>query len=271
MGIFLGVAGLAGLMIGQMITILLGSIAFAITQNANRRIYAWPFFTIMFAIVLLPLMLVVSNYPYEHVRPGNDYDILMKNIFMQGFGYSASVGVAALLAALAVPWCPVYLCSKRPLIEIMRLKPKPSFVNSISRIFIIFFGLGMLGSAIERLGSAIDLNNYLLELNRDSVISLYLSIYVFLIITLILFISIGLLRRQNWARTSIRTLLVMVILWNLIGFVLVFPEMIANMTDSPTGMVFFIITFLWILALVVPLLIVFRLNSNEIKSEFISK
>lgn len=265
MGIFFGFAASVGMMIGLTITILLGSIAFAIMQNANRRIYTRPFFTIMFAIVLLPLMLVVSYYPYEQVRPGDDYDIAMRNIFMQALGYSASFGIAALLAALAVLSCPVSLCPKRPLIEIMRLKPKPSFANSISKIVIIFFGLGMLGSAIEKLGSAIDLNNSLLELNRDSVILLYLSIYVFLI-TLIFFISIGLLRKQNWAGISIKIGLVIVIIWNLIGFVLVFPEIMANMTDSPTAMIFFIITSLWILALFVPLLVVFRLNSNELTS-----
>lgn len=52
-------------------------------------------------LVLIAGLFVVHEYPYAIVRPGSDYDVAMKNLILQGFGYSAIPGLASLLAAVA--------------------------------------------------------------------------------------------------------------------------------------------------------------------------
>jgi hypothetical protein len=107
MGMFLMGALVLGFAVGLMITGLLGTLAILLTiKSAQRRNQVWQSFAAVFAVVLALLLLVVYLYPYEHVRPGSDYDIAMKNFFMQALGYSASVGGAAFLASLATLLCP---------------------------------------------------------------------------------------------------------------------------------------------------------------------
>ncbi len=244
-----------GILSGLVITTLLGFMAYAIMEIVNRHIYAGPLFGIMFAVVLLLLMLVVHYYPYEDGSPA-DTVRLVNNLFMQAFGYSASVGIAALLAALAMLLCPVFLCPKKE-IEIMPVRmpvrPKSNFINSISQIFIICSSLGMLFAVA-------DLFNYNSFRTSES-----LSIFL---ISLILFIlSIGLLRRQNWARFSIQTLLLIVIILNLIMFIFEFLQMKIDF-HTLTGIVHFISTITMsstalITILFLPLLVLFMLNSKK--------
>ena len=52
------------------------------------------------------LVLLVQHYAYQPVRPGSDYDIVTKNFFVSGFGYSATPGIAAFVAAMVSSLCP---------------------------------------------------------------------------------------------------------------------------------------------------------------------
>lgn len=246
MGIFFGIAMVGGVIVGLGIVLVLGSIDFVIMRRVNRRIYARQFFNSMFTIIPLLLVLGMIFYPYEYVRPGGnyDYDITTKNFFIGGLGYSASIGIAALFAAIVAFLYPLSLCPKKPLTEIV---PKSDSVNIISKILIVYSSFGMLDSSREIFTSS---------RTFESLPYLFL---IFLI-WLILFIpSLGLLKRQNWARISIQVLLVIVILWKLKVFILEFPRMIKS-SDIPM----MILVFLSASIILVP-------KSKEIKSEFVDR
>jgi hypothetical protein len=75
-------------------------------QTREAPCSAWWYFSATLAATLFLLVLAVHEFPYEIAKPGSDYDIAMKNLFLQGLGYCTSPGMAALLAALATRMSP---------------------------------------------------------------------------------------------------------------------------------------------------------------------
>jgi hypothetical protein len=71
-------------------------------RRARGRSRVWWVFGAVFVGVLALCIVAVHRYPFDAVRPGSDYDVAMKNLFLQGFAYCASPGAAALLAGLAI-------------------------------------------------------------------------------------------------------------------------------------------------------------------------
>ena len=101
MGLILVAALFAGCVLGLIVTTILGGVGVLLTiKSAKTRIRVWWCFAAGFAVLLLLGIVAVHEYPYGVVRPGSDYNVAMKNFFLQGFGYCASPGPAALLAAL---------------------------------------------------------------------------------------------------------------------------------------------------------------------------
>jgi hypothetical protein len=102
MGLILVAALFAGCILGLLATALLGGVGVVLAiKGAKTHIRVWWCFAAVF-VLLLPLGIVaVHEYPYAVVRPGSDYDVAMKNLFLQGLSYCASPGSAGLLAALA--------------------------------------------------------------------------------------------------------------------------------------------------------------------------
>lgn len=249
MGIFLGIAMVGGAMVGLVITLILSSIAFVIMQNVNRRIDAGSFFKTMFAIILSLLVLGMSFYPYRSAKPGSDYDIIVNNFFIGALGYSVSIGVAALFAAIVAFSCPLSLCPKKLVTEIV---PKSNSINVISKILIVCSSLGMLGSGQELIMAPHAFEN---------------SLAPFLASLLLFILSLGLLNRKNWARRSLQTFMALVILLILTGFALQFPQMIKRYNTSIEMILF--MSSLWIIVVFFPALIIFVLNSKEVKSEFV--
>ena len=101
MGLIIGFGMFVGCVIGLVVTVAFGGwgIWLAIRKAKHvKRI--WYVFATMLAIILIVGMIGVHEYPYESVRPGNDYGIVMKNMFLQGLGYCTVPGIAAFLAAL---------------------------------------------------------------------------------------------------------------------------------------------------------------------------
>ncbi len=107
MGVFLFGGMLAGCIFGFAVTAVLGTVGLAVTiRLARTRIRAWRWFAVAVALLCLLCLIAVHVYPYPAVRPGSDYDVAMKNLFLQGLGYCASPGLAILLAALATMCAP---------------------------------------------------------------------------------------------------------------------------------------------------------------------
>lgn len=90
------VGGALGLMLT---TITGGAGVFLTARNAkNRSQFLWRF--AVAGVIVLTLCVVAANqHPYATVRPGSDYDVALQNLFLQCFGYCASPGTAALMAA----------------------------------------------------------------------------------------------------------------------------------------------------------------------------
>lgn len=110
MGLVLGFALLVGVVIGLAVTAATGGLAVVITiRGARRRVYVWGVVAVAATIFAGALVLLVQHYANEPTRSGSDYDIVMKNFFVSGFGYSATPGIAAFVAALVS-----FLCPKRP-------------------------------------------------------------------------------------------------------------------------------------------------------------
>ncbi len=101
MGVFLVAGMLAGCALGVIVTAaLVGAGIIAAMKSAKSRMHVWWTFAAVFAIALTLCIIAVHEYPYGMASPGSDYDVVMKNFFLQGLGYCASLGLAALIAAL---------------------------------------------------------------------------------------------------------------------------------------------------------------------------
>jgi hypothetical protein len=115
MGLVLMAGLFAGCALGLVLAAILGGAGiWLMVRNAKARTRAWWCFAAVFLILLLVGIAAVHQYPYAPVRPGSDYDVAMRNLFLQGFGYCASPGPAALLAALAARLMPRKSANKMP-------------------------------------------------------------------------------------------------------------------------------------------------------------
>ena len=87
-------------------TITGGAGVFLTARNAkNRSQFLWRF--AVAGVIVLTLCVVAANqHPYATVRPGSDYDVALQNLFLQCFGYCASPGTAALVAAMTTWFAP---------------------------------------------------------------------------------------------------------------------------------------------------------------------
>ena len=118
MGLVLGFALLVGVVIGLAVTAATSGLALVISiRGARRRLYVWRVVAVTATIFAGALVLLVQHCANQPTRPGSDYDIVMKNFFVSGFGYSATPGIAAFVAALVS-----YLCPKRPAADTRELK-----------------------------------------------------------------------------------------------------------------------------------------------------
>lgn len=107
MGVILMAALFAGGVLGLLVTAILGGAGLVLAgRSAKTRVRAWWCFVMVFFVLLLAGIVAVHEYPHAPVRPGIDYDVLMRNLFFQGFGYCACPGLAGLLAALATRLMP---------------------------------------------------------------------------------------------------------------------------------------------------------------------
>jgi hypothetical protein len=107
MGLILIAAMFAGGALGLMISgtgLAVGLIA--TKRAAASRKGVWKMFWMAFGVLLVLLIVGVQLYPYDPVKPGSDYDVTMKNLFLQALGYCGSPGIAGLVAALTTKWCP---------------------------------------------------------------------------------------------------------------------------------------------------------------------
>lgn len=102
MGFILAGGMAAGFILGLLLTAVTGAVAVVLLLRwVKQRRNVWPVFFPVAVAMLAFLIVLVRIYPFEPVTPGSDYDIAMKNLFVQGLGYGVSPGVAALMAALA--------------------------------------------------------------------------------------------------------------------------------------------------------------------------
>jgi len=102
MGLVLMAALAAGAVLGLIITGVFGGAGVALTlRSAKIRSLAGRIFGAVCVIVLPLCIIAVYQYPYAPVSPGSDYDVAMKNLFLQALGYCASPGIAALGAGMA--------------------------------------------------------------------------------------------------------------------------------------------------------------------------
>ena len=98
MGMILIGALLVGCVLGVVIAAILGSAGLVVaSKRAKTRAHVWRNFAVAFGVVLVLCVVVVYHFPYDIVRPGSDYDVAVKNLFLQGLAYCASPGVSALL------------------------------------------------------------------------------------------------------------------------------------------------------------------------------
>jgi len=110
MGLVLMAAMFAGCVLGFMISSVAGGTAVFVTfRNARNRTGVWWIFLAVFAIAIGITIVAVYHYPYATPRPGSDYDVALRNLFLQGLGYCASPGPAALIAALTT-----FLAPRKP-------------------------------------------------------------------------------------------------------------------------------------------------------------
>lgn len=102
MGMILGFALFVGVLIGAGASVALCIFAMVIIRKiSHARLKVWRLFVTGFVVCLSALLLIISYHPFASVSPGSDYDVVMKNFFMQGVFYAASPGVAAMLALLS--------------------------------------------------------------------------------------------------------------------------------------------------------------------------
>jgi hypothetical protein len=102
MGLVLMAGMFAGGAVGFIFSAIAGFGSMVLTiRNAKARRQVWWTFAVVFVVVLAACIVAVVQYPYDTVRPGSDYDVAMRNLFLQGLGYFASPGIAAIVAAVA--------------------------------------------------------------------------------------------------------------------------------------------------------------------------
>ena len=102
MGIILSFGLLIGFLCGVVTSAVLLGIAIIITRTHSlHRKHAWPIYNLIFILMLLVVILAVRWYPFPQSRPGSDYDIMFKHLFIQGLSYASSLGLAAILTVLA--------------------------------------------------------------------------------------------------------------------------------------------------------------------------
>jgi hypothetical protein len=114
-GLVVMAAMFAGCALGLIVTGLAGGPGVVLAvRSARIRSRVWWSFAVVFAVVLALGIVAVHQYPYGTVRPGSDYDVAAKNLFLQGFGYCASPGAAALLVGLATLLTPKKNANRTP-------------------------------------------------------------------------------------------------------------------------------------------------------------
>ena len=102
MGMILGFALFVGALISTVVSVVLCVLAIVMIRKASHeRLNVWPLSVAGFVVCLSALLFVISYYPFASVSPGTDYDVTMKNFFLQGILYGVSPGVAAILALLS--------------------------------------------------------------------------------------------------------------------------------------------------------------------------
>ena len=111
MGIVLLIGLLVGIIVGMAVSAALVLITVLLTRKqVSRRKHVWRIFCGGMALFMALLWVAVYFYPLPTVRPGSDYDIALKNLFISGFAYAAAPGFAALFAfvvTLALPRQPL--------------------------------------------------------------------------------------------------------------------------------------------------------------------
>jgi hypothetical protein len=111
MGIVLMIGLLVGVAVGMAVSVALVVNTVLLTRKqVSRRQHVWRTFGGAMALFLALLWVAVYFYPLPAVRPGSDYDVALKNLFISGFAYAAAPGFAALFAfvvTLALPRQPL--------------------------------------------------------------------------------------------------------------------------------------------------------------------
>ena len=100
MGIVLMAAIGAGLAVGAILTVIFGTAAVILLRRAQAGL-GKRFASLLIALTFL-LCAAVPYLPLQTVRPGSDYDIAFKNLFIEFASYALAPGLAALLAAIFV-------------------------------------------------------------------------------------------------------------------------------------------------------------------------
>jgi hypothetical protein len=102
-GVFLYGGLLAGIVAGLFASGLLGTLAIVLIFRTARRGRPVRWSIGLTLLFLAGLIYLIGQFPFAPARPGNDYDLMMSNLFRAGFLSSAAPGVAAALASL-VTW-----------------------------------------------------------------------------------------------------------------------------------------------------------------------
>lgn len=106
MGVILAAGFAVGLLAGLVVSALLGAAAAVlVVRNAKVRAGAARTFWIAWPAGTVALLLIAHLWPYEEARPGSDYDVAARSLFLRGFGYAASIGGSAAVAALLTCGC----------------------------------------------------------------------------------------------------------------------------------------------------------------------
>lgn len=101
MGLIIFVIMSVGCVMGLAVAATLGTLSvLMIYKRGCRHVGLRWISAAVFAAVLILLVIGVRRYPYAPVSPGSDYAIMARNLFLQGLGYCAAPGIAALSAAL---------------------------------------------------------------------------------------------------------------------------------------------------------------------------
>ena len=172
-------------------------------------------------------------------------------------------------------------------------KKRSSFVNVFAWISIVFSGFGILIGIMQNVmmqsmmkdanfEQALNQNENLPPLMKFMFENFELLVMVSLLITIVLFIaSIGLLKRQNWARLFFIVFLMVGIIWTVVMGVMQFSFMDSMMTASTSSQnlpsdfqnmqnTMQIVMGIMIVAIVaLHTYLIKRLSSDEIKKEFV--